>query len=300
MLKFSFFNNKYIRAVNMKKYFLAILLIWSSAIHGETPSTAASNKSPIQMALAKEKILHYPPSLAKAVKAIESLPDAAELIAEVQAAGLIKIEAQFFYDSDFEALWDSESRIIYVNESNNTTVGKQIASILFELHNAKTNNSLRRLFQQAKTGQIDKNSYVESIERMEHKNAVSTSQMIEKGLALSLFPQDARWSVFSNFDDHYKIQQIYGHSQWIANKFDILCPPFRRIAYSGTIRGLSSMSSKEKNAIVRLLVLKNQIDSEDIGDSQKVDQLIREEFGKAELSKGTETELLELVFASEH
>ncbi len=257
----------------MKRTLLPLLLVIIFTV--TSPIIGYSNT----MSLPNEgKFSSVPSNLYQAVAAVESLPEAAKLIDEVQKEGPISIEAQYFTDSDFEALWDSENRIIYINISRNETLGKEISSILFELHNAKTNKKLVGFFKQAQTGLIDKDSYVESVERLEYHNALSTSQLIEKGITRSLFPEDTRWDIFSSFEDHYKIQQIYGHSQWIADRFDSLCPAPRRISYHGTIKGLDRMSLLEKDKVVRLLVLKNQMKSADPMKAQEAYETIKEEF----------------------
>lgn len=252
------------------------------------------------------KFSSFPASLYKAAAAIESLPEAEKLIDAVQKDGPIGIEAQYFRESDFEAIWDSENRIIYVNLSKNETLGKEISSILFELHNARTNQKLLRLFQEARTGLIDIDSFVESVERLEHQNALSTSKMIEEGIARAIFPEEARWDLFTSFDDHYKIQQLYGHSQWIAERFDSLCPCHRRKAYRGTVRGLDRMSPLEKNKIIRLLLLKNQMRSPDPALAHKAYESIQEEFrtsgtspsdhAKEDIDRSTDKHLFDVVF----
>ncbi|MEM1283114.1 MAG: hypothetical protein AAGG81_06125, partial [Chlamydiota bacterium] len=263
-----------------RKLFLVLIYLFCSVnFHADAYSNIMGQKLENGQPLAG-KFSSFSSSLYRAVAAIESLPEATKLIDEVQKEGAIAIEAQYFHDSEFEALWDSENRIIYVNISRNNTLGKKISSILFELHNAKTNKNLVTIFKQAQSGLIDKDSYVESIERLEHSNALSTSQLIEKGIATSLFPEDTRWDIFSNFEDHYKVQQIYGHSQWIADRFDSLCPPPRRKPYKGTIKGLEKMSILEKNKIVRLLVLKSQMRSDDPLQAQRSYDQIQKEFNK--------------------
>jgi hypothetical protein len=303
MLNYIFKNKDEI----MKRYSIIIIFTLLLCVSAELPaSTATINQQLEQVQPGKGSFSSFPASLYEAVKAVESLPDAAKLIDEVQAEGPIGIESQYFTESDFEALWDSENRIIYVNASRNDTLGKEISSILFELHNAKTNKNLRDLFQQAKSGQIDKDSYVKCVERMEHGNALNTSLLIEKGIDQSIFPEDSRWEIFSSFEDHYKIQQIYGHSQWIAERFDSMCPTPRRKTYNGTIDGIDKMSLGEKDKIVRLLVLKNQMNSGDAREAQQALQEINKELKKVELCEAThatncaehsiDKKLLKLVF----
>lgn len=239
--------------MKIKFIFITTILIFSMQ-----SAPLLGNIAPQTPKFQQEKFNYVPPSTRAAVKAIESVPEAVSVLKQVQEKGAIRIETEYFHDSDFEALWDSTNRIIYINEANNETTEKMISSILFELHNAKTDEQLKRLFKQAKTGQIDKESYVESVEKLEYHNALATSQLIEKGIQEGMFSRKARWEVCSNFQDHYRVQQLHGHSQWIANKFNNMSPAYRHKDYKGTINNLGRLTEKEKRALLREIAIKER------------------------------------------
>lgn len=204
------------------------------------------------------KFSSYHSSLKQAIKAIENLPEAVALIEEVQTKGPVSVDARNIESFDFEAMWNSSARKIIVNTEKNKSLGKTICSILFELHNAKTNDALLAIFAMASAGTLSKDEYVEKVERMEHENAVATNRLIEKGIQLGLFPEDTRWSIFQDFNDHYMIQQIFGHSQWIANNFETMHPANRKDKFRGTIAGLESMTEQTKQELALILTLKNR------------------------------------------
>jgi len=229
------------------------------------------------------KFSSYHPKLKQAIKAIESLPEAAVLIDEVQRKGDVRVDAQTIDSFDFEAMWNSGNRKIIVNEEKNKSLGKTICSILFELNNAKTNTELISLFTMAQQGKISKNEYVLRVEQMEHENAVATNQLIEKGIELGIFPEDTRWSIFENFDDHYMIQQIYGHSQWIANNFDTMNPGNAGQKFEGTITGLEEMSDTSKVELANILTYKNRLKNKNPKIARDAEEALKNMIKKLEL-----------------
>jgi len=110
-------------------------------------------------------------------------------------------------------------------------------------------------------GKISKEEYVESVERMEHENALNCSILLEKGIRQGVFSASARWPIFHNFDDHYKLQQIKEHSLWLAKSYDRLAPASstkRNVAYVGTI---PKLSAQDKQDVIRYLRIKNNLES---------------------------------------
>lgn len=223
---------------------------------------AIGNQTYLQQAQSRsDHFSSYTPSVQKAVVLLEQMPEVRALIAQVQREGPIRIEMWSMENLSFEALWNSEERKIIVNSKGGKSLGKVICSILFELHNATTDRTLSAIFKQAMQGKIDKDSYVAKIEKMEHENAVKTCQLIEKGIQRGLFPQDTRWNIYEDFESHYMIQQLYGHSQWLADNFDLLSPNTLREPYHGTIEGLSTMSQADKKELTRYVTIKNGLKS---------------------------------------
>ncbi|NGX42727.1 MAG: hypothetical protein K940chlam7_01013 [Chlamydiae bacterium] len=164
--------------------------------------------------------VHHPNTLRHVVKKIYQLPEVQELLSKAQNDGRIGID--YWRGPQFQAYWDSYQRMILLNPNQNRTEGSCISSILFELHNATTNREFNRLRNLVTNGRIGKEEYVESVERLEHQNALSTCRILRKGIRQGIFPRNAAWSVYDNFDQHYHVQRICGHSAWIAKSYDQL------------------------------------------------------------------------------
>ena len=225
-------------------FILSFSAFTSSKFRGEDPS----------------KINSYSPKLKAAITKLEQMPEFREFIAEVQSEGPVKVEIEKMNSFDFEALWDANTRTVIVNENFNKTVGEMITSILFELHNAKSNKTLLATFELAKKGLINKETYVRNIEKMEHTNAVNTTELLEKGIARGIFPKDSSWNIYKNFEDHYKLQQVYGHSQWLADKFDQISPLTKK-TFKGSIPHLNKLTQIDKDDLAKYLSIKNKISS---------------------------------------
>lgn len=165
------------------------------------------------------------PQLQHCLKAIQKVPEAKNLLAGILQEGPIRIAASREHLSEqFGAFWDVDRRIICVNLSANRTEGELIGSILFEMHNASVNSKLNQLDNLASSGKIDRESYVQAVERLEYYNSVNASAIAEKGIRMGVFPPDARLQIYSSFEEHYRFQKIGGHSAWIAKNYDQLAP----------------------------------------------------------------------------
>lgn len=199
-----------------------------------------------------------PQNLNPVIKKLLSLPEANALLEQVSQEGNIGIALQNDPSGQFDAMWDGDARLIKINPYRHSHEGSWICSILFELHNASTNRKMLALFHSAERNQISKEAWVEKMERMEHANALNTCHLIEKGIAQGIYPADAHWNIFQGFDDHYKLQQVTGHSQWFANKYDNVNPHSSRLPFQGTVSNLRQMSNKDKKNLENYLVRKNK------------------------------------------
>lgn len=218
----------------------------------------------------------YPSNLQDAVKRIEQIPEAMSLLEKVQKEGPIRIELISYETMDFEALWNSETRTIILNNKKQRSLGDTICSILFELHNASTDKYLNSIFNMASQGKIEKNDYVARIEKMEHSNALNTCALIKKGVERGIFPPDTVWNIYEDFDSHYMIQQLFGHSQWLADNFDYLAPINRRVRYKGTLSNWESITEKDRKDYLRYITIKNKL----VSQSPEERQLAKNELAK--------------------
>ncbi|MEC7840434.1 MAG: hypothetical protein VX777_10385 [Chlamydiota bacterium] len=255
----------------------SFLVIFPFKGYSENKTAQTENPTP-----SLRKFNSYPKSLAKAVAAIEKMPEIMDLLEKVQRDGPITIKYENMGSFNFEALWSTSTRTIIVNASPglDRSLGNIITSIVFELHNANTNHLLVKYFEQAQKGVINKDNYVRSIEKMEHENALNTSLLMDLGIERGVFPKEAEWNMYEDFEDHFKLQQIYQHSQWLADKYDELNRSRRRQIFKGTIPGLSKMSQTEKETLAFYLSLKNQTTTSKPVNREKAELLISSELEK--------------------
>lgn len=166
------------------------------------------------------------PELNSCLEKIFKVDEARSLIAQVKQEGPVRVITNKHQLSDqFGAYWDMERRVICVNCQS--TEGKWIGSILFELCNAAANSKLVHLDDLASKGQIDKESYVSSVERIEFENSHIAARIANRGIELGIFPEDAFLPTYDTFEEHYKYQKIGGHSAWIAKNYYNLVPQSR-------------------------------------------------------------------------
>lgn len=167
------------------------------------------------------------PQLQKQLAKIKKIPEANKLIQRIQKEGSIYIVASSSpVAKQFGAFWDPDRRVISVNISKHRYEGELISSILFEMHNAAANSKIDRLDYLATTGQIDKESYVRGIEHIEYENSLSSAEIVDKGIRLSIFPPEAYLGTYDSFEEHFYYQKISGHSDHIAKNFDQLAPRY--------------------------------------------------------------------------
>lgn len=193
-----------------------------------------------------DKLIHYPLQLSSVIHRLHNIPEARQLIAQVQSKGLVTVKVNTYLPQEFEAIWEGESRTIFVTLSRKKSEGSICASLIFELHNALSNDRVDELYLLAKNGKIDKETYVEQIERMEHSNASKSIKLIAAAIRQGTLPESAQLGLVRDFDEHYKIQQLAGHSVWIAEQFDTYNPKGVMTPYRGTIPNFNKMTSEEK------------------------------------------------------
>lgn len=195
----------------------------------------------------------------QALNVLEQLPGFNELVCQVEREGPIRLEMISLPNESFDAFWDSSQRKIRINTLKNEDFNVLVCSILFELHNAKSDKLFKSYYTRAKAGQISKEAYVENVERMEHNNALSCSLLLDKGIALGIFSEKAAWPILRDFDDHYKLQQIKKHSEWLSLSYEKIAPPALAYKpYKGTIPKFSHEDNKD---VIRYLKIKNDLES---------------------------------------
>lgn len=198
----------------IKRYFLILLLLFA-AVAGVLTSGVPATPPPVSA-------LVYERSLQSLLDKIKALPQVEQLIAQATEEGAVSIKVDGNYSSQFEGYWSSSDRTIILAAKHNTTEGKQICTLLFELHNAARNKDFRELDRQALAGEISKGEYVEGVEYIEYENAVAVSALLDQGIEQGLFPADSAWHPHRTFEQHFNLQRSSGHSDWIAKNYDLL------------------------------------------------------------------------------
>ncbi len=199
------------------------------------------------------------PKTIEALNLLKKLPGFNELLRDVESEGAVKLEMVCLQEESFDAFWDSSQRKIRINTLKNEDFNVLVCSILFELHNAKSDKQFKSFYTKARTAQMSKEAYVENVERMEHNNALNCSLLLEKGIDLGLLSEKAAWPILRDFDDHYKLQQIKEHSNWLATSYENMAHPYLASKpYVGTI---PRFSKEDKVDVIRYLKIKNDLES---------------------------------------
>lgn len=177
------------------------------------------------------------------VKQIQKLPEGKQLIEAILKEGPLHFsDKNPQLTEQFGAMWDRQYRTIYVNTASQQSQGRILGTILFELHNARSNSRYDELDFRANTGRISKMDYVESMERVEYENSIATAALADKGIKLGYFPKEARLPIYNSFQEHYLYQRIGGHSGWLARAYDEISPkksqkPRQSVAYAKRAQG---------------------------------------------------------------
>ncbi len=163
-------------------------------------------------------------SLKPAVEKMLRYPKAQRLLQEAQREGPISVRSRPFHVSTSNAMWNAGNRTITLNSNHPRNEGEAIRSMIFELHNAKNNKRLHAVDLQARSGSLSKEAYVRNIEWVEHQNALEAKHLLDEGVNLGYYPSSSRWPIIENFEEHYRLQQSAGHSQFIAGIYDQISP----------------------------------------------------------------------------
>lgn len=224
----------------------------------------------------------HPHQAQPALNALNKLPEFQELLTKVQREGPVHLSMQ--PGLSFEGLWDANSRTIVVNTGHERPLGSIICTILFELHNAATTRYYDQLIDQAQKGLLTKDQYVEKVEMAEYQNAMNTKTLLEKGIKMGVFPESASWPVMPNFEDHYKVQQVSGHSLFIADSYDMIYPKGKTTKYTGTIFRPTWMNAQDKDELCRYIAMGAGLKSADQEAAERYLSDLKEEI--AFLKKG--------------
>lgn len=240
------------------KYIINLILL---SLICSAPITIEAKSYPASSSSTTTTFYSVPQQLQPTVAKMLKLPEVRELLKTVNQEGPVRIMIDSDSSSQFDAMWDGNERVIRLNASRHKNEGTWICSILFELHNASTSQYMNRLYQAAAENRMAKDQWVEAMERMEHGNARRTCELIEKGIATGIYPPETRWSIFNSFDDHYRLQQVTGHSTWLANSYEQTNSSSVHQPYRGTIPNLNAMTAEDIADFQNYLVIKNDLEN---------------------------------------
>lgn len=199
----------------LKIFIILSLLAFSSNINSKD-SLKKISENPVKYQL------YCSSKVEEILKTIQKLPNANNVIQKVLSEGSLSIKINHCLSTKFDGYWSDSNRTIYLTKSKSTSKGNLINTLLFELHNASRNSDFEEFDQLAYHRKITKKKYIEAVEYIEYQNALATSALIEEGIALKIFPQDARWNLAEDFSYHFSIQKRTGHSAWIGEMYDSL------------------------------------------------------------------------------
>lgn len=203
-----------------------------------------------------QSFLAVPRSLQEATKQLLGLSEARQLLGELQREGEIVLKSVPLGQSESDAMWLGGERVIVVNTSRLRSTGEKLSAILFEMQNARAHQKFLRLDALAIAGELSKEKYVEAIERLEHENALRTARLLEAGIAAGIYPSDAHWAVLRDFEDHYRLQQIMGHSDQIGKIYNHLNGSGRQQRYIGTVADLHTLTTSQRELLLQELAHK--------------------------------------------
>lgn len=161
-----------------------------------------------------------PPTVQTEVSLLWRYPETNKFVKKVLKEGPIAL--QWIPLGEEHAYWSAEKRVIALNSSRPWEEGEKIYSILFELHNADATTAFNNLDIKASKNRLSKAYYVETVERLEYNNLLKTSKLLEAGVRKGYFPSSTYIPDCPPFQEHFQLQKRYGHSRFIANKYDLL------------------------------------------------------------------------------
>lgn len=165
------------------------------------------------------------PKLRSVLETIQQLPEVREILTTIQKEGTVYfLLTNESLSQEFGAFWDPDSRSIRVNKAILQAEGEMIGTILFELQNALANKEIEKLNWLASSGKINKRDYVRAFEYLEYQNSLNAAKLAQRGIDMGIFPKSARLFTYSSFEEHFRVQQMAGHSAWIARVHDSLAP----------------------------------------------------------------------------
>ena len=191
-----------------------------------------------------------PKCLQKASEVALHLPETERLLEHILQEGPVRLDTKNALQ-DFQASWNCTSRTIKINLARHRELGSIISSIVFEMHNAKTDKHIEYLMQLVERGMISQDEFIESMERIEHQNALQASFLLTKGIRQGIYPKSAAWSQPVDFKRYFQIQKQAGHAGYYAKVFSKLSPRNKGLSRRERYLALKKMLTSNDPVAIR-------------------------------------------------
>lgn len=257
-----------------------------------------------------EGSVYYSNELKPSIEKIYALPESSELLQKVEQQGPLIIIYESCPGYPYFAHWNGQERTITINSDKHPSEGQIIQSVIFELNNALDAHELSVFYSQAENGALDKEAFVEGIERMEHRHTLDTAALLKKGIDQKIFPENALWPSIVEFRTYYQIQQLTGHSQWLAERYDQVAPANAVRPFRGTVN-LDGLSKEDRFDIAFYLGIRDYIRNSRGDQKQKYLNKLNQEYKQIAICLATNSaeagcvraerrsQLLESIFAQD-
>ncbi|MBS0652485.1 MAG: hypothetical protein JSR39_03045 [Verrucomicrobia bacterium] len=169
-----------------------------------------------------EALLQCPAELQKAVDFIGSDPESAQLFQKAASQEIpLKIKFQSdLLNTEFARYCYGNNTIVLSSKLQDRSIDQIVPYLVFELNNARKSSQFKEIDEKSADAGIEET--VRRVEQCEYDSDLETNRLIQKWIAEGKLPKTAAFSrVLPNFRDHYLYQQASGHSQQIADRYDV-------------------------------------------------------------------------------
>ena len=184
----------------------------------------------------------HPSCLDSIVNTLYLNPDTFDLLKTINSQ-VGKISIEIIAHQKEKALWNWNEKKIKLNASFvSSSRENKIAFLIFEFYNASHTCNFIKLIKNAKNVE----DFVKHFEKIEYLSALKT-----KKVAITILGRCTEFDfkyVYQDFSLHYALQQISGHSEWIARQY------FPSKNYRGTLyHPLDKLDIKARKCLYSLL-----------------------------------------------
>ena len=173
-------------------------------------------------------------------------------------AGAPRIDIEgspFLASCDFNERSIALDPLLFESKTGNA-FPKALQFYLFELANLSQAKEFKSLID--RVDHLTPDKFVEEYEQLEHQSALKAKEILRRCLPKQEGSQYSMTRVPENFETHYLVQQLSGHSQEIWERYADLFPP--NSFYYGT---WNSVAEDEKPILFALIDFKSRMEDKD-------------------------------------